>query len=650
MAAGAVVVLVQVLVSGSTLSPADVTCTIRPVSKPAAQEVSLLRQDDGRWRWIARADDVLQCSADGLEPRDLVAPQREGEQTLTMIGARPVALKANGAAEADVEWREDGPDGTRLLARRHLAGNDAIVVPVALGQERLVRIYRPGLSPNTLAIGRDTATLPLPEGARGGEIYIACRRDTWMPEVIVIGADSGRVRLSEVTAGRAILAGVPAGTAAVSSQYKGGVRADRRLVRVVDGRTTELVPYPNRKNGALSITANGRLCDDTAGGELQIRSRTTAGAEYRLPVPPRCAGVFAGLDPGDSTAELRVGGRSIARGSASVEESAVTDLLLESYAVHVEGTVSSGRDRPVPGVTLTFRRTGEGVPAAPVQVSTDESGAFAIDLPRPGPYGIAVKASDYYEFEVASRSFVTGTQRLDLQVAPTSVVIKLRREDGGPLPEFVQIGVEGPVRMNSPVSGGGVTLSALPLGDYTLRASSSNPALSSERVRLSLTEEAPTATVELSLSSREGTLRLHGLAGEPVKGARLVGAGRELSPGVYDLTGVADDAIIQIQADGYLPSCWRRKGTSGEATLLPLGTQTLRVHVPESGSPYNLVLRGPGSECGLPLSLFVARLTAGEGQTVIEVPGLMPGPWQVGYGSVIREVMVPGPDVTFAKP
>jgi hypothetical protein len=648
MATAAVMVFVHVLLAGSGRAAGDATCTALQRIRPKPQEPAVVeRIDGGRWRWRSATGDLLQCSAAGFEPRDLVAPPADGEATVTLLPSRQITLERPGLIEADVEWREDGPNGTILLARRHVAERDALRLPVASDRMRLLRIFRPGMAPNTVVIGRDTATLPLPEAVRGGELYVACRKDTWNPEQIVIDAATGRPRLLAVTAGRAMHAGLPAGTATVRSRYRGGIEADRQSVRIVEGRTAELVPYPNRRNGALSVSAaSPRLCDDAAGGELQIRSGL---AQQRLPLPARCEGVFAGLNPADYTVEMRLGGREIARGYAVVDAGTVANALLESYGVHVEGTVSAGRDRPMSGATLTFRGAMAGQESLRAQVVTNSTGMFEIDLPRPGTYGVALKASDYFEFEIASRSFVVGSQRLDIDVPASSILVKIRREDGGEVPEFIQVGVDGPVRMNSPASGTGMTLTGLPLGDYTLRAASSSPRMTSERVHVSLTVASPTASAELILSSEAGVLRLRGPAGQPVTGARLVGAGKEISAGAYDLSGVSEGALIQIQADGYLPTCWRRKGPSGEKILIPIGAQVLRVQVPEADSPYGLVIRGPGSECGLSLSLFSLRLEPKEKQTLVEVSGLAAGSYVLAFGSVIREVTVPGAEVSFAK-
>jgi hypothetical protein len=649
MATVAVMVLVHVLVAGSGRAPGDVTCTALQRMPPKPQEPAAVeRIDGGRWRWRSATGDLLQCSAAGFEPRDLVAPPADGEATVTLLPSRQITLERSGSIEADVEWREDGPEGTVLLARRHVSERDALHLPVASDRLRLLRIFRSGMAPNTIVIGRDMATLALPEPVRGGELYVACRRDTWNPEQIMIDASTGRAPLLNVTAGRAMHAGLPAGAATVRSRYRGGIEADRQSVRIVEGRTSELVPYPNRRNGTLSVSAaSHRLCDDAAGGELQIRSGL---AQLRLPLPDRCQGVFAGLDPADYTVEMRLGGREIARGHAVVEAGTVANALLESYGVHVEGTVFAGTDRPMSGATLTFRGAMSGQEPLPAQVVTNSTGMFEIDLPRPGQYGVALEASDYFEFEIASRSFVVGSQRLDLDVPASSILVKIRREDGGEVPEFIQVGIDGPVRMNSPASRAGVTLIGLPLGDYTLRAASSNPRMSSERIHVSLTDASPKATAELILSSDAGVLRLRGAFGEPVMGARLVGAGKEISAGTYDLSGVPENALVQIQADGYLPSCWRRKGASGERTLIPIGAQVLRVHVPESDSPYGLVIRAPGSECGIPLSLFSPRLEPEEKQTLVEISGLAAGSYVLAFGSVMREVTVPGADVSFTKP
>jgi hypothetical protein len=651
MGTPAVIVLVHVLVAGSGGGTGAVTCTALERAPLTSQEAVVTRLGGDHWRWRASTGDLLQCSAAGFEPRDLVAPPASEAVTLTLLASRQVTLTRPGAIEAELEWREDGPKGTVLLARRHLAARDALHLPVASDRVRLLRIFRPGMAPNTIAIGKDIATLPLPEAVRGGELYVACRRDTWNPEQIIIDASTGRARVANVLAGRATHAGLPPGAATVRSRYRGGIEADRQSVRITEGQTAELVPYPNRKNGALSVSAaSARLCEDATGGELRIRSESSSSALQRLPLPARCEGVFAGLDPADYAVELRVGGREIARGRAAVEAGAVNNVLLESYGVHVEGSVSAGSERPLSGATLTFRSAATGNPSQPVLAVTDAGGTFAIDLPHPGTYGVALKASDYFEFEIASRSFVAGSQRLDLDVPPSSIVVKIRRDDGGEVPEFIQVGVDGPIRMNSPASGAGVTLTGLPLGDYTLGAASTSPRMSSAQVHISLTDASPAATVELILASAAGVLRLRGPSGQPVTGAHLVGAGKEIGPGTYDLAGVPEDAIIQIQADGYLPSCWRRTGASGEKTLIPLGSQLLRIHVAEADSPYGLVIRVPGSECGIPLSLFSPRLEPEEQRTVVEIPGLAPGLYVVAFGSVVREVTVPGADMTFTKP
>jgi hypothetical protein len=153
---------------------------------------------------------------------------------------------------------------------------------------------------------------------------------------------------------------------------------------------------------------------------------------------------------------------------------------------------------------------------------------------------------------------------------------------------------------------------ALDYGTYEVFASQGS--FASDITSVVIDEDRPDATVDLTLDENRATLTLRDDGGQPVPNARfyfLIPQPPEVSPGVYELRGVAPGTTLRVRATSgmLVPVCRvapRNQSmdvvmTTGRAVTLQFSEQIKSL---DNQGGYLTGL--PGSDCPVPLSDFAS--------------------------------------------
>jgi hypothetical protein len=593
-----------------TLAPADAgaVCVLRDAAGAVSAARPVRAEGGGRFVFGRAPRHTLSCEAPGFEPLDLDASgTAELPPRIELQRARTVTLlRTDDRPAVVVEWRLPGP--TTLIARRPGPGEGAVAVPVATSG-RVLRLRRGDRSPVSLIVPPGTADLAfeLPAAAAGGEVFGALAPVRYRPDALVLESAAFQRTLKPDAAGFFQATGVPAGTYSLAPLYRGGVPGRPATVVVRSGETADVMPLGLPPTGAARFTLEPAHCGEsglTLG--LHRRADQAAGpAELTRRFPSAsCELELQGLDEGIWTAALAradAGFEVEASASFTVARGERVDVPLLPSA-RVTGFVTLG-GLPGAALRLLFRLGPDEWNA-----ETAEDGSYSVLLGPTGSYAVSIRTAQGLPSQSFVRPYVAGRQEDSFELGDGGLVVRVARDDGTQVAETVTLSLsarDGPRTSGAfdPRLGEPARFVGLPLGEYTIAASTESGLVSTTPGRVELSAEVPSAEADVLLGRHAGVLRLVDPSGLVVAGARAsVGDAplAEASPGVFRLDTVAAGERIQVLAPGFTPMC--RVLVSGDLPELVLPLQaapeqmTLRL-APELPWQTGSLVGLPGSDC-----------------------------------------------------
>lgn len=633
---------VIVLLANSTLGPAD--CTL---SNEAANVAERLRKTDvSAYEIKLAAGDVLRCSANGHEPRDLVLTA--GTFKLQMTAAREVrttAQKPPSTAAVSVEWRERLDDGTSelLASRTYLTLPSSL--PVSAGG-RILRFRAPDSSPVTVSVNAEQLTVEVPTMKSGGELVIFPRKDAFSPRELHVTNATTKQKL-RIRPGLTSIPELTAGQVTVVPVYSGGIAGREKKFSIISGASVEAGSFPTEKTGGVVIEVSPKLCLSPALLELRRGGQKAPVYSSEIQTIDNCRVELGGLT-GAFEVVAQDGERTVATRTLNVTAGRMAQVLLygDDVRLKLRATFEDGN----PASDLTFRVTPSNRSndtKESVEVRTDATGAASVSLPRPGKYAVGLK-SDYSSFLLQHVDAKDGDTTVELLLPATRLRITLSAS-GEKIP-LAQLSVRGPQTIDAPGKSE-TNLVGLPFGKYEVFASA--PGVQSERVSVELTKESPTASVKLQLKQDSASLLVLG-EGRPVR-ARATAGPRVLSHGNdlrFRLSGVQVGERIEILADGYMPACAARTNLTESITvsLQRRGVHQARIVAGEDGSGVPF-LRDLQTNCSHRATDYGVSRTRENGSWILTIPDLQAGSYRLALNGRDVTFSVPGPETTLpSKP
>jgi hypothetical protein len=564
------------------------------------------------------------------------------ELTVTQKVPRPLTI----------EWREDTPTGTKLLAARSYPVERVIKLPVLAAGTRIVRFRRESAAPLTAVVSKSDSAYALEPPSAGAEVYIALRRSLSAPASVVLSSSDKSSDVSiPVARDHAIAMTKLDGPATVTGMFAGGVKSRTVPIRLSQNATTEVSQFPKEESGGAEIAADSSVCTEHRDATFIVygdETRKRLIAEYPVTSVKRCTVHVEGLAPGSHRAEVQEHGTVIVHGTFAIKANEIASAFLEPYGVRVSGVATYGKDSPASDVTLEFTPGRNAQSVGKLEARTDTFGKFSIELPAPDSYAISFRASDFVSLPVTTREFAEGNHTVLLELPGTQLTIKLVYPPGKEQ-LAAQLQMSGPQPMNAPLVGTELRLPGLLEGDYRISATA-GPMIS-EPQNVTLTAGGAPTTVELTMEEGGGVLTLTDSGGRPVSNARVLAGARQLveqSPGRYGLEGVAVGTRIQAVASGYIPSCGTRDALRGSMQLVlgPVGvlSQKIRVGATNGAKPY---LSVAGTSCWVSIGDIPSAQGGAGRDAFVTFTALPPGPYMVSFSGSTKSITVPGPEISF---
>ncbi|MCG8460194.1 MAG: hypothetical protein MI919_28250, partial [Holophagales bacterium] len=440
-------------------------CTIENAELAVAGRLSQSSHDT--WAWQASLGDRVRCDLPGYEPLDASCPATScspGPRTLQPSIGRPVEIHGVGqeTGAARVEWRRFGlwGEATQPLAVRRLeaSAREPLVVFVARGEDRLLRLRREGGAPETFYL---PAPEPSPEPPAGSELEPVVLQPLWPaeggelfgfveapdfrplglrlegPETAELGLDAyGMFAHSPLRAGRYRL----------HALFRGRVELAGPTVRVASGETAELVPWQLPPAGALELELDPELCDGMATSSPLLELEGDGGAGLRLRFEADgCRSRFEGLAPGEWTLTLRGVGEP-ASAVVALEAGGVTGVTLARPRTWLEGVVRAGEE-PLAELELRVSSSARGrEPAEGASTYTDSEGRYRLELPSPafpvpGPVVLELLSPRGFPITRRDLELKKGANVQSFDLGEGRIEVRVERADGGALDEGVTIEV-----------------------------------------------------------------------------------------------------------------------------------------------------------------------------------------------------------------
>ncbi|MEM9552774.1 MAG: hypothetical protein AAGC60_00825 [Acidobacteriota bacterium] len=651
-----------------------------------------------------------------VEPLDAAEAAGEAGPARAVELVLPADLRGE---EISVEWRRFGAwgEGTVLVAARRIAvpatvdpaGGARVVVPVAVAEDRLLRLRRLGGAPETFYVpAADSEDLVDVELAPtlpvvGGEVVGFVETPDFRPVALAlagIGEASGgeRVPVGFERSSFFVASGIAPGRHRLVAIYRGGVEVWSPPFEVRAGQSTEWVPWELPPRGALDVGVDESLCLEV--DELVLLAEPVESAEPNaapryLGLPrDRCDARFEGLAPGRwrlslvdaallDTALLNTpsAGRAVTLGEPleiEIEPGALAGIVFEGSSSWLEGVVGLSAEQPLADLVVRAllpmdeEEAVDAVPAEPVPLAssaTDATGRYRLELPFAGPVTLEITTARGVLVLRRAVDLVSGANRLDIDLGDAALRLRVARADGQVLDEAVSIelrraGEEHVVRTvvaEPAVSEAGIDealLVDLQPTAYDVSAFTTSGWVTASRQTAELSKSAPIAEIALVLERRRAVAVVRDLAGRAVPGVLVALDRRPLQPDSgrstdYPLVGAGDGAQLRVQPPpSHVPVCRVIRGAESlEIVLQPSAGEAVLIP-PTGGTPPVGTVLGmldglPESECPMPVSLMWEPFVDEHGRERIRIVGLPEGTFMLHGPSGSVSITVPGPEVPF---
>jgi hypothetical protein len=535
--------------------------------------------------------------------------------------------------------------GVPILATRELGIAARQHIVVAHGDDRFIRLSRPGASPVTVRatdLFKENEFV-LPQAVPGGEVIARIEMGGIVPELYrLVGVGTTELRAD---GDLVLLRGVSAGRYELTPVYPGGVSGRARTVPIADGASTPF--YILAENvGAVQVEATGQVCREAASLRITrvdakssaIGTVTTRRDVARIALDGTCSHTIGGLVPGRYEASYNGSSGTVGAGVFAIERGALASVIVASPTARVFGRVfingAAGED-----VTVTLVRASGELDNQGTQTVSDAQGFYEMTLAKPGAFQVSFK-KDGIDLLGAERSarITAGDNQIDWQIRSGRLNIAVNGWDrSSPLMVTVkrlnmtEPGQTGVALRILPTDKMPVVVDGLGFEEYLIEARQHDSASSSPdkagSASTRIENDKREASVYIELKSTERLLSIVDPEGSPVVAATvLVAMGeplRETSPGDYSLADVAPGVHLTILARGFPPVC-RAAPASPLRIQLDQGI-AVRLRFSGRSDVYDRPpgqLLWAGAECPVPLSRFdysaVAATSAGVAEFVVK--------------------------------
>jgi hypothetical protein len=617
-------------------------------------------------RWTCGRDEMLQCNADGFEPRDVSASACKGSRlSIRMRRGSPVRLTLQGSAT--LEWRSIGARDTQLLATRTVSAGEVLIA-----EPRVLRVHRPGRAPVSLT-ARPLARLVIPQGIEGGEIFGRVLGDRIRPErVHFTGPSQGSVYVDSdgLYASPALLPG----TYQVEAEYRGGVRSESATVQVAPSQTSERFEIGTPDAGGVIVSATDGLC--TAGNSFDLTRSVKDGNRVRLKRSASgfvtdlgCDAIIEGLPPGRHQFVIFGPGkyaamhdRRAARDFTVVPGNRVP-LVMGLGPYRLSGTVTMG-NRPATGLTLQLSTLDESMIKA--TGVTNERGQYSISAPTAGEYQLAVMGGTLMSVMRTGVRLSEQDSHFDWALPDSLLTVEVAIPQNARSKRLLTIHLRG---SNGWHEFGYMTpdetvvqFAGIPDDHYEVTAVS-DTAVATSPVQVKINAQNRKATVVVKLEPMTaGLVRVTDPQGSPIINSQVrvgvMGLDRTGS-GIFRNDGVlAPGQMMTVAAPGFVPRCLivsREMLPDTHVTLFPASRQSARLRFAPPLEPWErpgLIHGLPGSDCPVGLEFFTTiSRKSGNDATVVELGDLPEGTF--GYAPSVRwppqPLQVPGAVLEFTR-
>jgi len=635
-------------------------------SHPDAELVHSQTRSADTWRWLCRPGIVIACDAPSHEPVDLTAVTC-GDARLLDHPVRRVSLSTDDSRPGSIEWRQPGARETALVAVRELAPNSNTPRDIVVSQsERVLRIRRTGAAPLSIffAAGSGDRALTVPGAEAGGELVFFGTAGTGQIVALEVTGQSP-TRLDLLSTASFARARLFQGQYVGRLTFSSGLASDPVAFEIRDSDTTELARERFGRFSELVIEAESGI-EPYLPARLalyritRIGNATTREMVWRQPTPESTLQWrIDGLRPGTYEAVLSAT-QPIASTVIEVPDESVVQARLASPTVEVFGSLYFGDLVAPEGTTIRFESDKQRY-----ETTTDARGGYRVKGGKPGKYTARVQSAKYLWTWTESVALVDGPNRFDWKVPGGSLALTLRRQDGAPLTETVQLQCSargfhtaGPILADEAAEA--VVLVGLPLDSVKCSADTKSGLVSDEMI-VRLTPTSPSVRSTLRLRMLTGKLELRNVAGGPLSGARAIVGNVILEEdpagsGQYTLSRNIPGAGMLITAPGHLPMCRQLSEADYpllRLTMLDAGNLPVAIRLtPRATRAPGLLFGVPGSECPLPLFAFDPALR-NVGANSTDIRFVLPaGTYQYQpYGLFpLQTLTVPGPVLELTRP
>ena len=301
-----------------------------------------------------------------------------------------------------------------------------------------------------------------------------------------------------------------------------------------------------------------------------------------------------------------------------------------------------------------------------VQMRTGPDGAFSGAVSAPGVYALELRLSEFLTSTRRQCAVLEDNAECNLSLPDTRVDLSTRRSDG----TFGSVGVyiEGPVsptdsRMMGFVTGASsqsISLVGTGYGTYSVTFYTKEGHTSATPAEFTLSPEQPYAARDIELVVRRLRLRVLDKMSNPVPGATVRGAMRQVaeSAGEFNADAIPAGTALQVTAPGYLPTCVRAASTqSQQLIILERTAPNSRTYItlkPSPAKPAGVIDGMVGSECAVDVTAFrldQSRISS-RGTLEFGIIGLPAGAYRYRVSPIApwAEVRVPGEPLEYAVP
>jgi hypothetical protein len=447
--------------------------------------------------------------------------------------------------------------------------------------------------------------------------------------------------------------GLAAGAYDIVPIYQGGLTGDPVPIVVQPTKST-IVRLRPEAVGEAFVTAQRASCEMATLFGLSSVTQGVAGTHresvFHTADVAACHWTVAGLKAGRYDAWLRGAASGAGTQDIDIPAQGRVSIAIAAPSVNLTGRVTHGDDAAT-NLTLVFALDKSGFSATTV---TDADGAYTLAVDRPGDYRVMLH--DEAKHEMRRARVVSGDNTVNFTIKrggslrarvlnpqdDDQVAVEIRRKDASNL--ISSKGVKDGARE--------AKWEALDFGTYEVFARQGS--FASDIKAVVIDENHPEATVDLTLNDNRATLTLRDDGGQPVPEARfyfLIPQPPQVSPGVYELRGIAPGSTLRMRATSgvLVPACRVVPRNESMDVVMTTGRAvTLQFSEPikSLGDQAGYLTGLAGSDCPVPLTDFASTpLTPNAPNSSHFLISNFPPDARVTLIDLRGErVLVPGPD------